>query len=125
MPIYDMRFEDGIFSAREVGKVDKPDAEAWVKALREHASTSPTPIVALIDAREVGDVSSSASLVFLHGSSTPNVKVAVVVASTKEVVVKAQSISLMSGHHKKHDTRVFYSLDEAQTFARRALEKTT
>src|SRR5215510_63949 len=114
MPIYDMRFEDGIFSAREVGRIEKQDAEAWVKALREYASTSPTPIVAFIDAREVGDVSSPASLAFLHGSSTPNVKVAVVVASTKEVVVKAQSISLMSGHHKKHDTRVFYSLDEAE-----------
>jgi hypothetical protein len=30
----------------------------------------------------------------------------------------------MSGHHKKHDTRVFYSLDEAEAFIRRALEKT-
>jgi hypothetical protein len=118
MPIRDMRFEDGIFYAKQVGLIDETDARTWVDALKAHAAASATPIVALIDARDVEFVSASASLVFVDGSSTPNVKAAAVVTRTTTTTVKARTIGMMSESHHTHDTYVFTSLAEAEKFAK-------
>jgi hypothetical protein len=118
MPIRDMRFENGIFYAKQTGMIDDADAQAWVDAMRTYAASSETPIVALVDAREVEFVSAHASLIFVQGSSTPNVKAAAVVTRTTTTTVKARTIGMMSEPHHTHETYVFTSLPEAERFAK-------
>ncbi len=118
MPISDMHFEGGIFSARQHGVVEAAEAEAWVEALRHSAASSPMPIVLLVDAREVESITPAAGLAFVRGSATPNVKVAVVVSASSSVTVRAQTISMMSERRSTHETHVFQSLEEAWRFAR-------
>lgn len=122
MPIRDMRFEGGIFYAKQVGLIDETDARTWVEGLKAQAAASQTPIVALIDAREVEFVSASASVIFVEGSSTPNVKVAAVVTRSTTTTVKARTIGMMSEPHHTHETYVFNSLIEAEKFAKAAVQ---
>jgi len=117
MPIHDMRFEGGIFYATEKGLIDEADARQWVDALQVHATGSPKPIVALIDAREVEFVSANASLIFVEGSATPNVKAAIVVTRSTNTTIKARTIGMMSERHHTHRTYVYTSLVEAERFA--------
>ena len=122
MPIRDMRFEDGIFYAKQTGLIDEADARRWVEALRKYAADSPMPIVALVDAREVEFVSHNASHIFVQGSSTANVKAAAVVTRTTTTTVKARTIGLMSEKGHTHETTVFTSLVEAEKFAKACVE---
>ncbi|MBZ0288371.1 MAG: hypothetical protein K8I30_12210 [Anaerolineae bacterium] len=122
MPIRDMRFEDGIFYARQTGLIDDVDARTWVEALQSHAAASPTPIVALVDAREVEFVSANASAIFVEGASTPNVKVAAVVTRRTTTTIKARTIGLMGEPHHTHETYVFNSLLEAEKFAKASIQ---
>lgn len=119
MPILDARFENGIFYARQVGPIEAPDARQWVDAFKAAAAKSLTPIVALIDAREVKYVSPAASLVFIEGSNTPNVKAAAVVANSMTMNVRARTIGMMSERQSTHETFIFGSLTEAEAFAKR------
>jgi hypothetical protein len=123
VPIRDMRFEGGIFYAKQTGLIDEGDARSWVEALQWHASNSLTPIVALVDAREVEFVSHNASHVFVEGSSTPNVKAAVVVTRTTTTTVKARTIGLMSEPRHTHETTVFTSMALAEKFAKACVEE--
>jgi hypothetical protein len=117
MPICDMRFENGIFFARQTGRVEQADAEQWVTALAQHAASSPVPIVALIDARDLNYLSTNASQVFVRGSATPNVKVAIVAAKSAEINQRSRSMGLVSKVRSTHDTLVFRSLEEAERCA--------
>lgn len=122
MPIRDIRFEGGIFYSRQTGLIDEADARRWVEALRQYAAESPTPIVALVDAREVEFVSHNASHIFVEGSSTPNVKAAAVVTRTTTTTVKARTIGLMSEPRHTHETTVFTSLALAEKFAKSCVQ---
>lgn len=117
MPIYDMHFDDGIFFAKQTGRLDSFDAQAFVEALRHYAEISQKPIVILIDAREVESISPQASLIFIQGSATPNVKVAAIATTRMETFIQARTVSLMSERQTTHSTHVFQSYDEAQRFA--------
>ncbi|HLV37343.1 MAG TPA: hypothetical protein VKY59_19645 [Spirillospora sp.] len=120
MPVVDLRFEDGIFFAREADYISGDDARVWARHLADYAASSPTPIVALVDAREVTAISNEARRVFALASETPNVRVAAVAvnSSNRLATQQARITALLSAVRKSHDTHFFDSLEEAQQFAR-------
>lgn len=118
MPIHDMHFENGIFHATQTGRLDGLDAQAFVEAMRHYAEISPQPIVVLIDARLVESVSPQASLIFMQGSATPNVKLAIVATERRETFVQARTVSMMSERQSSHATHIFQTYEEALRFAK-------
>jgi hypothetical protein len=114
MPIIDMTFENGVFYAKEVGQVEKSDAETWARALRGYAATSPTPIVAVIDANEVNFVSAAARMIFAEASKTPKLKAICVGARDMMTMQMARVIGLLG---ERGRTFVFISMDEARKSA--------
>jgi len=119
MPIYDMRFEDGIFFAREVGRIDQADAELWMKQARDYANASPTPIVALVDAREVTYITVEARRIFVIASKIPNLQAGVVAT---QGAVSTQSANVIGMMAERGHTHIFPTLEEAQDFARRLVQ---
>ncbi len=117
MPIRDIRFENGIFFAREIGKIERADAEAWTEALRRCAQASLTPVVILIDAREMTLISPDASKVFSKAAEVPNVRVAAIATTTPLATVMSRTVAMMSRVGQTHDTHVFNSFEEAERFA--------
>ncbi len=118
MPICDMQFDQGIFFAREIGKIDRADAEAWTEALRQCAASSPTPVVILIDAREMTLIAPDASKIFNRAAETPNVRVAAVATSKPLAAVMSRTVAMLSRVGQTHETHIFNTLEEAERFAR-------
>ena len=119
MPIIDMRFENGMFFAREVGDIDVQDAQEWAARLRSAAESYSSPIVALVDAMDVEFVHAEARDVFVRASHTPNVRVIAVAVASVLAVVTARSIILRGEPGK---TYTFVTLAEARSFAKRILD---
>jgi len=117
MPINDLRFEHGIFSARESGQISAEDALLWVEQLRACAVDSHIPIVILIDARELTFISTAAQKIFTKAAETPKVKVAAVATGTPVATQLSRIVGLLSRVRQTHDTHVFQTLDEATSFA--------
>jgi anti-anti-sigma regulatory factor len=118
MPITDLRFERGIFFAKESGQISGEDALLWLETLRACAAESSVPIVILIDARELTFISTTAQKIFTKAAETPNVKVAAIAAGTRLATQLSHIVGLLSRVRQTHDTHVFHSLDEATQFAR-------
>lgn len=117
MPISDITFENGIFFAREIGKIEKAEAEEWADALRRCAASSPVPIVILIDARDMTLIAADASKVFSKAAEVPNVRVAAVAATRALATVMSRTVAMMSRVGQTHETHVFNSYEEAERFA--------
>src|SRR5436305_8522226 len=113
MPIIDYVCQDRIFSCKEVGSISAEDARDWAKKLKEYAEQTGRPIVALVDALNVTQVSTSALNTFAKASFTHNV-LAVMVATNVAVSITAQNIGLLG---KRKQTLVFPTLKEAQEHA--------
>jgi hypothetical protein len=118
MPVTDFHYNDHIFSAREVGHIDKSDAERWVEALRQNAAASPTPIVALIDAQEVTFVSAGARMAFAEASKTPNLQAICVI--TQDMLI-TQTVRVIGMLGERGRTHVFETIDDAREFAQDTL----
>ncbi len=114
MPIVNMHFKDGIFFAKEVGRIDKDDARQWTQTLAELTQQSRTPVVALIDALEVTYISSSARQIFIKSSHLPNFAVSAVAANNIISQQTSRVMGLMAEHNHTH---VFPTLEEAYAFA--------
>ena len=117
MPITDLRFERGIFFAKESGHISAEDALLWLETLRSCAPESAIPVVILIDARELTFISTAAQKIFSKAAETPNVKVAAVAASTRLATQLSRIVGLLSRVRQTHDTHVFHTLEEAARFA--------
>jgi hypothetical protein len=120
MPITDMHFKDGIFYAREYGRIEKDDARGWADAVARHASESKAPIVALVDAMEVDYISLEARQVFVRASTIPNLKCAAVAARNLVTAGSARVIAIMA---EDNHTHIFPSLEAASAFARKQAER--
>jgi hypothetical protein len=116
MPIHDISFEDGIYFARESGEISLADAELWAKYAVLYASHSQTPIVALIDARDVTFITVEARRVFVRASHIPNLRGACV--ATKSVR-NAQTSRIIGKMSLDDHTFVFETLEEARWYAQR------
>lgn len=114
MPITDMYFRDGIFFAREHGRIEKADARMWARQLNFYASHSPVPIVAFVDALDVAYISNDARKIFVRASHTPNLKLSVVAASH---VISAQTARIIGLMAEENHTHIFRTLGEAYAFA--------
>lgn len=114
MPIVDMSFKDGIFFAREYGRVDKADAKVWAERLSHHCMISSVPVVAVIDALDVKYISTEARQIFVKASKIPNFKLSAVAAKALVTAQTARIIAMMSEENHFH---VFGSLSEAEYFA--------
>lgn len=114
MPIVDMKFKNGIFFAREYGRIEKADAKAWVEQLSHHCLTNLSPVVALVDALEVKYISTEARQIFVKASKIPNFKCSAVAAKQLITVQTSRVIARMS---EKDHTTIFATLEEAHAFA--------
>ncbi len=119
MPVTRMRFENGVFYAREVGDILADDAREWATGLRQAAESCPSPIVALVDAMDIGFVHPEARNIFAEASHTLNVRV-IAVAVSSILAVEAARTVVMRGAPGK--TYTFVTLTEARGFALRMLD---
>lgn len=111
MPIQDMSFHDGIFFCREVGQIDRADAELWAEKVREYAAASPHPIVALVDATEATYITAAAREVFARASAIPGLHAGVVAATDFRVAQNSRLTAMLA---VKRHTLIFSSLPEAR-----------
>ncbi len=119
MPMSHMRFESGLFFAREVGDILVNDAQEWTTQLRAAAESYCSPIVALVDAMDIGFIYADAREVFVRASRTPNVRIIAVAVSSILAVETARGIAMRSEPGK---TYTFVTLAEARSFALRMLQ---
>lgn len=114
MPIVDMQFKNGIFYAREFGRIDREDAQAWAQQLAEYASHHPTPIIALVDATEVIHITTDARKIFYKASHIPNFLASVVAAQNIASAQAARVLSLMVDENQTH---ILPTIEEAHAHA--------
>lgn len=120
MPITDYSFSDRTFFARESGNLTLDEAAEWAKRLREHASASERPIVALVDALTVQRIPAGVAAIFQKASYTENL-IAVVVATNAASAGDSSTIGLLG---KRRTTWVFKSMEEARSYANLLLADT-
>lgn len=114
MPITDMTFQDGIFFCREIGRIEREDAELWAEKVREYATISPHPIVALVDATEATYITAAAREVFARATAIPGLHAGVVAAKDFRV---AQNVRLTAMLSVKRHTLLFSNLPDARAKA--------
>ncbi len=110
MPITDYSFQDRIFFAKETGTITAEDAQEWADKLAEAAQASPLPIVALVDAMQIGSLGSTAARIFERASYTDNL-LAVVVATHAGAALTSRTIGLLG---RRGGTIVLATLDAAR-----------
>ncbi len=113
MPVTDISFENGIYFAKESGRIDKADALLWAEHARRYAEESSGLIVALVDALEVTYISNDARRIFAKASATPGLHAAAV-ATKEQAATTASIIGLMA---IEQHTYVFSTLEAARKFA--------
>lgn len=118
MPIHNMNFEDGVFFAKQVGYVDDVDARMWMNAFKKYANANTSPIVALVDMREVDRLCPTVLRVFNALQGMDNVMGVALIASEQMNSRNAQVMSKLSA---VPSLRVFSTLDEGHSFARMRL----
>jgi hypothetical protein len=118
MAVIFQSFESGVLIIKESGRVGATDAQAFEQIIDQYATTSPVPIVLLIDAREVSVVTPDASRIFVRTASLPNIKLHVV--ATKGLVV-TQAANILALRNPRKNTVVFedwqYAVDYAYEHA--------
>jgi hypothetical protein len=114
MPVIDIHFENGIFFARERGRIEKEDARLWARHAVYYAYYSPLPIIALVDALEVSHISNEARKIFARASRIPKLEAAAVAARDVVTVQTARVISLMA---EDNHTHIFSTLAQAHDYA--------
>jgi hypothetical protein len=119
MPIIDYRFQDRLFFAKEIGDISAEDAQTWADKLNESAALAGVPIVALVDALDVKNISVRAIDIFAKASYTHHV-IAVVVATNAKVRATSTNIGLLG---KRNQTVVFHTLEQAHEHALKLLEQ--
>lgn len=114
MPITDYTFENGIFYAREHGKITKSEALEWSRYVRHHASENQRPIISLIDATGVTGIDADARRVFANTSAIPNYAMACIATGTlvSEISARIVSTTALDPH-----THLFKTIDSARAFA--------
>lgn len=112
MPITDYDFSDRVFFAKESDLITGDEANTWARKLAECALASDQPIVALVDALEVRQVSVAAHQIFTKASFTANL-LAVVVATNDVVRLTATTIGMLG---KRGKTVVFPTLEKAREY---------
>lgn len=119
MPVLDIQCEDSICFAREVGYLSREDAEQWAEALSRYASLSPTPVAALIDARDVTFIAMEARMIYARAAAIPNLAFTAVVANCALTVQFTHMIQFMSGMRPRH---IFPTIEQAQQFITATLD---
>ena len=121
MPIHNMNFEGGVFFAKQVGYVDDVDARMWMSALKKYSSASHSPVVALVDMREVDRLCPTVLRIFGALQDMGNV---LGVALTASEQMNSRNAQVMSKLSIMGGLRVFSTIDEGRTFARMRLNPT-
>lgn len=118
MPVTDFHFADGIFYAREYGRLDERDALQWAEQAAHYAHLSPQPIAALVDARELVSMTAAARHVFAQASAIQGLYIGAIVTQNFHIAQSAHFINKLSVD--KH-TVVFDDMQEAERFLKRKL----
>ncbi len=113
MPVTDISFENGIYFAKESGRIDKADARLWAENARRYAEESSNLIVALVDALEVSYISNDARRIFAKASAIPGLHAAAV-ATKDQTATTVSVIGLMA---VEQHTYIFSTLEAARKFA--------
>lgn len=121
MPIHNMNFEGGIFFTKQVGYVDDVDGRMWMNALKKYSNASLSPVVALVDMREVDRLCPTVLRVFSALKDMGNVMGVAIIASEQ---MNSRNAQVMSKLSMMGGLRVFATMDEARSFARMRLNPT-
>lgn len=113
MPIKDCYIEDRIFFAHESGLLTPSDAMVWVSYLEQQPITPDAPVVAIVDAREVTQVTGDAMFVFLQASYCSKLLAVLVVSSVYNMAM-AHAFADLGEEGKTH---IFTSYEKALAFA--------
>lgn len=115
-----MHFENHVFYARPGESLNKAEAITWVSALRRYAEQTFSPIVAVIDARDLKFIPASARVVLAEATRMWRVKALVFVTDDSTMLQTVRMIGIL-GEDKA--TRAFTTLDEAVHFAYKATQQ--
>ncbi len=118
MPIHRMNLSNGVFTAKQVGYVDKTDGQMWSNTLRTHAKRDPLPMTAVVDMTEATRICPTFVKWTQDVMKQSNVTAVAVVIDMNMASLHERVISKLSQVDR---VRVFYSLDEAHDYARARL----
>lgn len=119
MPITDVKFENGLFYCREVGRISEADAQGWADLASHYAmQAAPHDIGAVVDANEVQFVTSGARRIFEQASATKGLAFGAIASRQTLTIQTARVIGLMA---VKQHTYVFNSIEEAEAFAKKRI----
>ncbi len=114
MAITDFAFQTQIFFAKHSRIIAGDEAQLWVDKLTEYAQWSFTPIVALVDASEVSQITFPAHSLLTKASFINNVS-AIVIASSSNAQLTFKNIALLG---KRNSIVICPTLDEARRHAK-------
>lgn len=114
MPIHKMSLDDGVFFAKQVGYIDHVDARMWANALKNHAKTSDSPIMAVVDMTEVDRLCPTAIKEFTSSLQAVNILGVLLVTGDS---MASRNSRVLGKLNELNGVRVFPTLDEARRFA--------
>ncbi len=114
MAVKHLSFEQGILKIHEAGRIGAADAQHFEQLVYEHANANRTPIVVLIDAREVDIITPEANQGFIRAASIANVKLYVV--ATDGLVI-TQAANILALRNPRKNTIIFESWEDAVDYA--------
>jgi hypothetical protein len=114
MPIHNMNYEAGIFFTKQVGYVDDVDIRMWHNALNKYAKIGDTPVMAIIDMREIDRLCPTSTKVLSGALALPNVLGIAIVTSD---VMCSRNARVFGTLNEQKGVRIFATTDDAYTFA--------
>ncbi len=115
MPIHNMKYEGGVFTAKQVGYIDNVDVKMWSNALKKHAKNNDLPLIALIDMREVERLVPTVTKVFAGALASPNVVGVAIIASD---TMGSRNAAILSKLDQLNGVRIFSTMEQAAAYAR-------
>lgn len=113
MPITDFSFHSGIFFTRQTGKLDAQDAYLWAEYASRCVAASKQPVIALVDATTVTQVTAEAQAILAKASNIPGLCMGVVVMHG--VVTKNEKTTTVMA--SKEHTHIFNDMEKGRAFA--------
>ncbi len=121
MPIHNMNYEAGVFFTKQVGYVDDVDIRMWHNALNKYAKNSDSPVMAIIDMREIDRLCPTSTKVLTNALALPNVVGIAIITSDLMCSRNARVFGTLDA---LKGVRIFATSTDAYTFAQSRLSPT-
>jgi hypothetical protein len=113
MAISEIRFVDGVFYCKESGTLTEDDAQLWATKAREFTRRHDAPVIALIDARDLKQVTRPARRILAEATAISDLKLAAVV--TQNFTARKAADTIDNSASDPH-TITFQKMAEARRF---------